>query len=214
MFQQLKKYKLTVSIIFLLIFHLVGLLGMLLGQDANEFAKLSWVNLLISGCILFLNHETWNSKIIIGIVAVGVLGYSFEVLGVQTGVIFGEYAYGEALGWKWMGTPFVIGLNWAMLCYFSVYTFSKWIKPWWLLSSVAALSLVLLDFIIEPVAIQLDFWTWTEPEIPLQNYLAWFALAAIFNKIIVLTKETSENKLAPYLFLIQTLFFAILHLAL
>lgn len=187
---------------------------MILGGDAQEFAKLSWMNLLISGFILFLNHEQWNTKIIIAITAVGVMGFIFEVIGVQTGMIFGEYAYGDALGRKWNGTPFVIALNWAMLCYFSVYTFSKWIKPWWLLSSVAALSLVMLDFIIEPVAVKLDFWTWSDPDIPLQNYLAWFVLAAVFNKLIALTKDTSENKLAPYLFLIQTIFFATLHYAL
>ena len=34
------------------------------------------------------------------------------------------------------------------------------------------------DWIMEPVAIRLDYWTWAGGGIPLQNYVAWFVLAA------------------------------------
>lgn len=214
MLSKINTYKLPMSIGLLMIFYIVGLLGMLFSDQPDEFAQLSWLNLLISGAVLFLNHEKWSAKLLLALVSIGILGYLVEVVGVQTGMIFGEYQYGEALGYKLGGVPLIIGLNWVMLCYFSVFTFSRWIKPWWLISSVAAMSLVGLDLIIEPVAIKLDFWTWGSKDIPIQNFIAWFLIAAVFNKLITLTKEESANKLAPYLFLIQTLFFLTLRITL
>lgn len=35
------------------------------------------------------------------------------------------------------------------------------------------------DWIMEPVAIGLDYWTWAGGDIPLQNYAAWFAIALV-----------------------------------
>ncbi len=214
MYQMLKKYQLPISLVLLLIFYSVGLAGMLFSENPQQFAKLSWLNLIISATVLFFNHKKWSPVAVWSILVVGVLGFLAEVAGVQTGAIFGEYAYGKALGFKLFDVPLVIALNWAMLCYFSVYTFGIWIKSWWLNAIVAAASLVALDVIIEPVAIKLDFWNWSAAEIPLQNFVAWFVLAIFFNTLIALAKKDSENKIAPYLFLIQLIFFTILRLAL
>lgn len=183
-------------------------------DDPQSFAKLSWLNLIVSATVLFINHEKWKLITVVGIAIVIVLGFFVEVLGVTTGDVFGEYEYGESLGVKLFGVPLVIGLNWGMLCYFSVYTFSKWFKTWYVVPFFAALSLVLLDILIEPVAIKLDFWVWTASQIPIQNYIAWFVLAAIFNKVIMLTKYEGENKIAIYLFIIQIAFFLILRITL
>lgn len=210
MFEVLKKYKLLISIGILTVFYVVGLIGILFSDDRADFASLSWLNLCISAVVLFWNHERWNKGVILSLSGVGILGFLVEVLGVQTGEVFGEYSYGDALGIKWFEVPLVIGLNWVMLCYFSVYSLSTWIKQWWLLSSAAALLLIGLDFIIEPVAIKLDFWHWSRNEIPVQNFVAWFIIAAVFNKLIAITKADSSNKLAIYLFAIQLIFFLIL----
>ena len=40
-------------------------------------------------------------------------GLLAEIIGVQTGILFGSYAYGETLGLKIFGAPLVIGLNWV-----------------------------------------------------------------------------------------------------
>lgn len=214
MFSEVIKYKLPISFGILLIFYSVGLVGILWSHHSEDFVKLSGLNLLISGVVLFVNHEKWNNKLVISLLVIVVLGYLIEVMGVQTGMIFGEYNYGDSLGVKMFGVPLIIGLNWVMLCYFSVFTLSKWIKSWWLLSSASALLLLGMDFIIEPVAIKLNFWSWKTEDIPVQNFVAWFIIAAVFNKLIVLTKEDSVNKIAPYLFLIQLIFFVVLRITL
>lgn len=212
MFRLFKQYQFQISLGCLLIFYGIGLLGVLFSHDPQRFAQLSWLNLLISGIILFVNHKKWSTKVVAGILAVAMLGLIIEVIGVQTGEVFGAYYYGNALGVKWLGVPLVIALNWAMLCYCSVYTFSRWIKHWYVVPLVAALSLVFLDFIMEPVAVELDFWIWNATEIPLENFVAWFVLAVVFNKIIMLTKVEAENKIAPYLFLTQIVFFGVLRI--
>lgn len=214
MLPMLKKYKLETSLLLLLIFYGVGLVGILYSEDSDAFSKLSWLNLLISGLVLFLNHENWSDKLLLSLLLVGVLGFFIEVAGVRSGMIFGEYRYGDSLGYKWLGVPLIIGLNWTMLCYYSVFTFSNWVKQWYLVALLAATGITGLDIIMEPVAVKLGFWRWSGGVIPLQNFVAWFVIASIFNKLIMFTKGDGLNKLAPYLFIIQILFFLILRMAL
>ena len=38
-----------------------------------------------------------------------------EILGVKFGIIFGDYEYGNALGYKIFEVPLLIGANWAIL---------------------------------------------------------------------------------------------------
>ena len=45
-----------ILIIILVIFHLIGVIGMLVGNQ-NEFAQLSWMNLLISTIIVLVSYK-------------------------------------------------------------------------------------------------------------------------------------------------------------
>jgi putative membrane protein len=42
-----------------------------------------------------------------------------------------------------------------------------------------ALLMTFFDFMMEPAAIKLGYWTWIEVEVPLQNYVAWFILGGL-----------------------------------
>lgn len=209
-----KMYKLYAAIALLLVFHIIGSFGILLSPSPMEFARLSWVSLLVSGFTLFLLHEQWSNKTILSLLIVSFLGLLIEILGVQTGKVFGEYSYGESLGLKVEGVPVIMALNWGMLCYACVYTFSRKIKKFWLVAILSAFTLVLLDWIMEPVAVQLGFWSWETDSIPLNNYLAWFVLSLVFTTLISLSKEESENSVASYLLLIQFAFFGSLRILL
>ena len=44
-------------------------------------------------------------------------------------------------------------------------------------SILAGLLCTLMDFVIEPIAIKYDFWSWEGNEIPLFNYLTWFVFS-------------------------------------
>ena len=40
-----------------------------------------------------------------------------ETIGVNFGILFGDYEYGENLGFKIFGVPFLIGINWIVLTF-------------------------------------------------------------------------------------------------
>jgi putative membrane protein len=70
--------------------------------------------------------------------------------------------------------------------------------------------MTLLDVLIEPVAIESDFWHWTNGSIPLYNYISWFfvALPIIYAYFKLNLAET--NKVFNALFILMILFFTIL----
>jgi len=207
-----KKYRIRMSGALLVLSNGIGLFGVLLSEDPKGFLLLTPLNLLISAIILFANHSKWTNKQIYMLIAVAIVGFFMEVIGVKTGVVFGEYFYEDTLGWKLMDVSVIIGLNWALLCYFAIYTFDKFIDNKLLLALISSLFLVFLDLLIEPIAIQYDFWEWKSEEIPVQNFIAWWLLAFIFSWGITFVKDKSQNKVAIYLLVIQVLFFGILNL--
>lgn len=95
-----------------------------------------------------------------------------EVVGVATGAVFGEYAYGPTLGWAFRGVPVLIAFNWALVVNGAVCLAGRIAAP---LSGVgrrmaiiglAGLIVVLFDFIMEPVAVRLDYWHWIGGAVP------------------------------------------------
>lgn len=212
---KLKENILPISVILLLIFYGVGLVNVLIGNDS--IMRLSYLNIIISTLVLFANHKSWNARILFNLILVGIFGYTLEVIGVHTGVLFGEYAYGDALGFKVFEVPLVLALNWIILSYitlkFGIHLFKS------NLVSVIFASAVMtaLDFLIEPIAVRYDFWMWfdhgleTPNSIPIQNYIAWFVFAIILNSLLVSDLRKSTNKFWPYLLITMTVFFVTLN---
>ncbi len=197
----------------LCILHIVGYVGIGLGV-APELIWLTPINLLIS--LLIARHFESNSikAYMLFAIPAFLLGYGIEVAGVNTGLIFGEYQYGSVLGSKIWGTPLMIGVNWVLLTYAAGYALNA-ISPKWhtsLKAAFAATLLVILDFIIEPVAVKWDMWSWTEVDIPLQNYLAWWLIAFGMMHIFFYSFKNSTNKVAVAVLIIQFLFFGLLNL--
>lgn len=195
---------------FLILLHLTGWVGFaLFGAD---FFLLTPLNLLLSTFILLYHQKSWSKGLIWKCTAVAVLGFLVEVAGVNTGKIFGVYAYDQSLGFKLWGTPPLIGINWLLLTYTGTVTMKKWLNSPFLVAFTTALLLVTLDLVIEPVAITHGFWHWDHPDIPLQNFIAWGFCAFLFSLIIQRQKESLENPLALPFLMIQLVFFGVLHL--
>ena len=124
------------------------------------------------------------------IVSIGIVVASFgiEWLGVQTEQIFGSYLYGQTLQPSIDGIPISIGSAWFVMLIASTAVAQK-IAPKSLAGSrfktafLVALLMVCFDLLMEPAAVKLDYWTWINDHIPLQNYLAWFGLGFIFATI-------------------------------
>ncbi len=198
------------SKIFLSIIYTVGVFGMILSP--RLFSSLTPINLIMAACFLFYFQEDKNKDFIRFFILVFAAGFAIELLGVETGKIFGTYHYGEALGFKIKETPVLIGLNWVVLTYCSGMIAQNFSKSYFIQSLLGALLMVIFDYSIELYASRADYWYWQNDQIPLQNFIAWFVFSFFFNLLFTLFRFKKDNPLALFLFLIQFLFFIILNL--
>lgn len=192
------------------IFYLVGIIGMAIPAVRPYFQMLTPFHLILSTVILLLFHKEWSSNFFLFSALAFLIGFGAEVVGVQTGLIFGDYTYGTVLGPKVLGVPLMIGVNWFLLVYVTGALFIKYISNDILAAAMAAIIMVFLDFLIEPVAIALDFWTWHSDGIPLSNYIGWFAVAFLIQIIYRKIPFTKSNPIAVFLLICLVVFFGIL----
>ncbi len=189
--------------------HSVGLVGVMT-YDPTLILNFTAVNLLFSALVVlgFGNPEgAWRWALI------AYITYAVEVIGVQTGFPFGEYAYGWRLGPHFYNTPPMIGVLWLLTLMGAMYWSERCIgseesmKAHGLRAALAATIMVAFDIVLEPVAIMANFWTWSGDHIPLKNYIAWwviaFTLAWVWRKAVHLR----TNRAAGLLLIIQTAFF-------
>jgi putative membrane protein len=186
--------------------YLAGLLGLQIPALREFFLPLVPFNLIASAVLLFIFHTQWSLPFVIFCAITFMVGFWVEVVGVHTGLIFGNYQYGATLGSQWLGVPLLIGVNWLTLIYCTGIISSQLKGSWWLQAALGAVLMVGLDILIEPIAIKLDFWQW-DGKIPLQNYLAWFAISFLLLSLFHRLRFSKQNKMAVYLYLIQMLFF-------
>lgn len=196
----------------LMIFYAVGLIGFSIPVLQPSFFRLTPFTILLSIALLFWFHQGYPLKFILLSLFIAFAGFFIEVAGVHTGIIFGEYVYGNALGFKLFDTPLMIGINWLMLVYGSYVISSRLEMHLIARSLLGAFLMTAYDMVLEPVAIHSDMWTWEGGIIPLRNYLAWFGISLFFHLLLHLFKVRLENKIASALFKIQFVFFLLLTL--
>ncbi|QNE41352.1 carotenoid biosynthesis protein [Hymenobacter sp. NBH84] len=191
----------------LLLFYVTGFLGLAFSQDPSFFLQFVPLNLLLTAALLFAFQPNKSGVFIAFSITTAVVGFLVEVLGVRTGLLFGEYTYGATLGWKVLETPLIIGVNWWILTYVTT-VLSRYVPaPEFVRALLAALLMVGLDVCIEPVAVRFDFWEWRYHIIPFQNFKGWFAIALILQVYANRTNFTKRNELAPFVYLLMLLFF-------
>lgn len=194
-----------------IILHLVGIAGFSIAATRELFQFLTPFNLLISLGLLLWLHTNRNNQFILLSILVGLLGYLVEVVGVNTGQIFGNYTYGKTLGFQLWQTPLIIGVNWLMMIYYTSAIAKRITGVPALQILTGAVLMVLMDLLIEPVAIQFDYWTWSGDGIPLKNYVGWFVTALFLHTLYSRIEHTRKNVVAPYLAFAQLIFFAALN---
>lgn len=195
---------------FIVIFYTVGILGFIIPWTHNFFIILTTYALLLSTYLLLLYHENYSKKDILVFSAIAVLGFFVEVLGVNTGLIFGSYKYGEGLGIKLFQTPLLIGVNWLFLTYTALSISDKITKNTYLQLIIAPTLMIVYDMVMEQLAPIMNMWSWAGSSIPMKNYIAWWLLGFLFTGILKRFKINTNNSLALLLFICQFIFFVVL----
>jgi len=209
-----------------LLFHGSGVLGILFTPYKDWFVSSTPLVLLFMFLLLANTQLKSLKNFLLSFAIAFVISMATEIIGVNTGLLFGEYQYGPVLGPKILGVPWLIGLNWFVIVYCSGSFLLQSIElikiklkiP---LTGATSTTMVVLggaamatffDFILEPVAVKLDFWTWNTGDIPLFNYLCWFVVSAVLLRVNLQLKQVNTHVFASSLLIIQAVFFLLLNL--
>jgi putative membrane protein len=168
--------------------------------------------LFLTGCIVLhkpVLERNW--RVLIWLAFCFMTGFTVEAIGVSTGKIFGLYSYGEVLGPGFFGVPLVIGFNWMIVLFCSVNA-ARFITDNRVLSTfIASLFPVILDFIMEPVAVAFKYWQWHSETVPLRNYLAWWIISLFLSAIYHAADMDTDRKLPAFYLAVLGCYFLILN---
>ncbi len=171
--------------------------------------------LLINGLLIyFIYRRNRDSRLWIWLALAYCFTFAAEAVGVATGSIFGEYAYGATMWWQWLGVPFVIALNWCALTLATNDLAARVVDGPLPTALLASVVIALYDLAIEPVAISLDYWQWADNTIPLQNYLMWAVVAFIISLPLQWLRIRYRSPLLPIYLFAQLFFFIVLNVTL
>lgn len=193
-----------------IIVHLAGVIGILFFKR-DWFLGLTPINLLLMFVFLIWTAANRNRIFYFFVLVAILLGLISEIIGVNTGILFGKYHYGEVLGQKIWGVPLLISINWFMIVYASgIFTSKVLVKiPNIIQVIIGSLIATIFDWIMEPAAMKLGFWQWDNGIIPISNYVTWFCISAL---LLVLFNRCKfvYHPFAVYLLVIQAIFFWVL----
>lgn len=206
MLKTLSKHKVVIAIGIIWLFHLSAIIGIVLGE-LEWFIQKTPLNLLISLLLFLLIYPINNGIKLIALIIFFCGGMFVEWLGVNYGILFGDYSYGNNLGLKLDGVPYLIGIYWALLTFISAsildYTKLKSIPK----IILAAGLMVMLDYFMEHNAPIFDFWVFEGGIAPLENYITWFLVAILFQIVLRLLKIKGNKLFSAHLYLAQLVFF-------
>lgn len=152
--------------------------------------------MVLATIVYFWEEDTKKKIFTIGSVAIS--GFVVEAVGVNTGIFFGDYSYGNLLGWKVFGTPIFIGLLWFLVSY-SAYTIVKELNnARWMRISLGVVLIVSFDLILEQFAILYKFWNWPGNEVPLSNFVTWAVLGLVYLVFYELTLKKKDSRFQLY----------------
>ena len=211
----MKANKKNISIFIIWLVHISGLLGMVF-YDLDFFAGYTSINLFLMSIILFANIKLNNKNQIFSLLLIFLIGMFSEFIGVNYGLIFGEYIYGNNLGFKLFGVPFLIGLNWVILTVICANIASILIKNNSIIQIIilGTLLLLFMDFVMEPIAPKLDLWKFKNLVVPTSNYIGWLIISILTQTIYNIQFKEKEVKLSFNLYTAIFIFFVSLNLIL
>ena len=211
----MKANKKNISIFIIWLVHISGFLGMVF-YDLDFFAGFTSINLSLMSIIVFTNIKLTNKNQIFSLLLIFLVGMLSEFIGVNYGLIFGEYTYGNNLGFKLFGVPLLIGLNWVILTVICANIASILIKNNSILLMIilGTTLMLIMDFVMEPIAPKLDLWKFNNLVVPTSNYIGWLIISILTQTIYNIQFKDKEFKISLNLYTAIFIFFGSLNLIL
>jgi putative membrane protein len=200
----------TLFICALYIIHLSALIGVYLGY-IQWFLSKTWAILFLIFLVIWDGLPKKSIKISWPIPAIFFIGFIAEWLGVKFGFLFGDYSYGANLGMKLDDIPIIMGINWVILSLATRGIIQRFFKLPVMKILVSSVLMVSLDILIEPLAPQLDYWSFDTMVAPLSNYIGWLIYSILIQSLLELVQFKGHFKISLHILIIQLLFFGSLY---
>lgn len=192
----------------ILLFHAVGIIGFTVEKTRPFFLILVPFHLLLMTVLVVKSHNRLSKKFLYFFIITALTGFITELIGTTTGFLFGDYSYGSTLGTKAAGVPLLMGLLWFLMIYSAGVTIRlSGLKYMLLRVLFGAILLTALDWLIEPVAIKFDYWSWKNDTIPLYNYVCWYGLSLVLLVVFELFRFKKQSGVALVFLITQFIFF-------
>lgn len=202
----ISKNKILISIFIIWLFNISGILG-ILSPNSDWFLSLTPLNLILYLILIIWNLQSYSFKFLIAFLIPFLIGFLTEFLGVNYGLLFGTYSYGENLGVKIGGVPLMICVNWAVLTIITADLSCSISKNILIRSLLGGFLMMILDIIIEISAPRFDFWEFENNIVPLKNYIAWFLIGSIAHYLYLRFDIKTDKKLSIHIFVAIIIFF-------
>lgn len=144
-----------------------------------------------------------------------IVAFTAEALGVNFGLVFGDYYYTNILGTSLFGVPLLAALAWEPIVYAAFcisdmlsqrlvstlpQSLSKSNYIW--IAAIGAFATTAWDMMIDPIAVSQGWWVWNgggpyvpyvANGVPIQNFIGWLGVAFVINLIYRLVVNGIEQ---------------------
>ena len=199
------------SILAILILHAGAFVG-IMSPWVERFVLLTPFHLIFSILLVLKRDNEGGNKLYSSLLQIAFISFLIEIIGVNTNLLYGKFAFGASFGPKVLGTPPMIGIVWALFTLTAVQTTELVIKNKWLGATIAAILITALNWVMEPVAPKLGFWHWNEAshEAGMHDYIGAFVQGWIFSYFLYVRVKDIGNYVGLAFLIIQALFFVLL----
>ena len=129
----------------------------------------------------------------LSLLALAAFGYTIETIGTTTGLPYGPFYYGDALGGKALGiVPYLLPVSYVPLvigAFATAWNVGLDLNFRFDLVLRTAVLLTLIDGVLDPGAAALGFWFWPEGGVyygvPLSNYAGWLLSGALASAVLL-----------------------------
>jgi bisanhydrobacterioruberin hydratase len=172
---------------------------MFLGGPPEDASWTAPLFLLLAGIIVVVSSRPSD---LFALVAVSLLGFAAEAVGVRYRFLFGHYSYTDTLMPLLMGVPIVMASAWLVLVAYIREMLLPFNLPGWMEVTVASLWMTAIDLVIDPLAAgRLGYWQWEETGayygVPARNFLGWFTVSLLIFGLLRLLAHSRQGSSWP-----------------
>jgi putative membrane protein len=182
-----------------LLFAVIGFFAYTARND--YFSVIPMLLLAVPAYLALLKTNLWKGLLFIAILSI--YATSIEALSIKTSFPYGAFEYNAQLGYKLFDlVPWTVSFGWVPLV-IGCFALSSWIfnkRSHQFFAGV--LLLVVSDLILDPSAVLMNFWTWSNPgiyySIPFSNYLGWILSSIIGGLVLFGTVPKNDMQQLPF----------------